>query len=80
MNREDWTEITFDKKYIKGTVKKTKNNKLLINGQVKTLEKNKMVTYWAADSAQTLESFSGSHLPFPNKQMAFSNKIIKIKR
>ena len=44
---------------------------------------NKYLTYWAADPAQTLQSFAGSYLPFASKQMAFSNKInigqVKIK-
>ena len=74
MDREDWTKISFDKKYVRGTVKKNKDDTLHISGEVKHKGQNKYLTYWAADPAQILQSFSGSLLPFATKQMAFSNK------
>ena len=73
MNREDWNTINFDKKYVKGTVKKLEN-KLEITGSIKVDTPNTYVTYWAADPSENHQSFFGSQLPFPSKFMAFSRR------
>lgn len=75
MEREDWNEIAFDKKYVKGIISK-KGDKLVINGEIKNNQNNDIfISYWASDPADKLQSYAGTYLPFVSKDMAYSKRI-----
>ena len=66
--------IYFDRKDIKGIIKLS-NDTLDIKGIVKNPSKSLKIKYWGADPVIFRYSFSGSGLPFANKEQAYSNKI-----
>jgi hypothetical protein len=66
--------IYFDREDFKGIIRVSKN-KLHVKGLIKEPSNSVKIKYWASDPVDYRYSFSGSGLPFANKQQAYSNKI-----
>ena len=75
--------IYFDRKDFKGLIGCHKDI-LHIKGIVKDPYKSLTINYWASDPVEYKYSFSGSGLPFSNKEQAYDNKInigsVKVKK
>jgi hypothetical protein len=75
--------IYFDRNDFKGVIGCSKDI-LHVKGIVKDPSKSLKINYWSADPVNYRYSFSGSGLPFANKEQAYSNKInigsVKVKK
>ena len=69
----NWRSLEFSKQNCKGTAINAGNGDISISGTVQTTSNNPKIIYWAANPPGYLTSYSGSGLPFYNKQQAFEN-------
>ena len=66
-------KIQFDKFSCDGTIIYAGNGDLVVNGFLKENVNNTKVSFWAANPADHIQSFTGSGLPFANPEMAYDN-------
>jgi len=67
-------ETSFETIYCKGNITLNNNNSdIIINGEITDKLNDSHIYYLAPAPCDTMVSFSGSGLPYPNKVQAFSN-------
>jgi hypothetical protein len=66
-------ENNFNTPFCKGQISMKNNDIISVVGQITIPFKNKYMTYVSSAPYDRLSSFSGSGLPFPNKDVAFQN-------
>ena len=69
----DWRKLHFDNEFCKGVVVNNNKGNITVNGNLKIASSNVKIVYWAANPPTFNYSFSGSALPFFNKEQAFDN-------
>lgn len=73
----NWRKFEFEKYNCKGMAVNNGNGDITVSGIVKTESVNPKVIFWAANPPGYLTSYSGSGLPFYNKEQAFENTTNK---
>tara|TARA_Y100000389_G_scaffold193485_1_gene222303 strand:+ start:4536 stop:5063 length:528 start_codon:yes stop_codon:yes gene_type:complete len=66
-------ETSFETIYCKGKITLNNNSDITINGEITDKLTDSQLYYVAPAPCDTMASFSGSGLPYPNKIQAFSN-------
>jgi len=72
---DNWRSFEFNKYNCQGTAINSGNGDLTITGTVNTKSQNPKVIFWAANPPGHITSYSGSGLPFHNKEQAFENSL-----